>query len=255
MSTVALAGRWIAGRITMTVRNPRALVFTFAFPLILVVLFSALNGNAEVEAYGQKVRFAQFYTPAIAIFSLVTACYTTLILGLATARDQGLLKRVRGTPLPMGIYLGSWVAGAMATGIGAVVLLFAVSVPAFGVQITARTLPAAAVTLALGAACLASLGVAVAGTVKSADQAMPVAQLTFLPVSFISGIWFPLDGAPDWLVRIAHFFPLAHIVDAFGSCFVPNASGSGFHGGDLAVIGAWTAVGLVVAVRRLRREP
>ena len=49
-----LAGRWISGRIRMTLRNPRALVFTFAFPLILVVLFSALNGNAEVDAYGDE---------------------------------------------------------------------------------------------------------------------------------------------------------------------------------------------------------
>jgi ABC-2 type transport system permease protein len=239
----------------MTARNPRAIVFTFAFPLILVLLFSALNGNAEIDAYGEKIRFAQFYTPAIAMFSLVTACYTTLILGLATARDQGLLKRVRGTPLPMGIYLGSWVAGAAATGIGAVLLLFVVTVPAFGVEITARTLPAAIVTLLLGAACLASLGIAVASVVKSADQAMPVAQLTFLPISFISGIWFPLDGAPGWLVTVSHIFPLSHIVNAFGSCFVPGTTGSAFQGGDLAVIAAWTAAGLFVAVRRFRWEP
>jgi ABC-2 type transport system permease protein len=255
MSTMALTGRWIQGRITMTARNPRAVVFTFAFPLILVLLFSALNGNAEVDAYGEKIRFAQFYTPAIAMFSLVTACYTTLILGLATARDQGLLKRVRGTPLPMGIYLGSWVTGAAATGIGAVVLLFAVTIPVFGVEIQARTLPAAIVTLLLGAACLASLGIAVASLVKSADQAMPVAQLTFLPISFISGIWFPLDGAPGWLVTVSHIFPLSHIVNAFGSCFVPGTTGSGFRGGDLTVIAAWTLAGLLVAVRRFRWEP
>ena len=62
----------------------------------------------------------------------------------------------------MGIYLGSWVTGAAATGIAAVVLLFAVAIPAFGVEIYASTLPAAIVTLLLGAACLASLGVAVA---------------------------------------------------------------------------------------------
>lgn len=250
-----LAGRWIAGRIKMTLRNPRALVFTFAFPLILVVLFSALNGNAEVDAYGEKLRFAQFYTPAIAVFSLVTACYTTLILGLSTARDQGLLKRVRGTPLPMGIYLGSWVTGAAVTGLSAILLLFVVAVPAFGVEIDAATLPAAVVTLLLGAACLAALGVAVASLVKSADQAMPVAQLTFLPVSFISGIWFPLDGAPDWLVQIAHFFPLYHIVHAFGACFAPGTSGSAFNGSDLSALVLWTAVGLFVAVRRFRWEP
>jgi ABC-2 type transport system permease protein len=252
---LSLLGRWINARIRMTLRNPRALVFTFAFPLILILLFSALNGNAEVDAYGEKIRFAQFYTPAIAIFSLVTACYTTLILGLATARDQGLLKRVRGTPLPIGIYLGSWVTGAAVTGIGAVVLLFAVSVPVFGVELQARTLPAAIVTLLLGAACLASLGVAVSSVVKNAEQAMPVAQLTFLPISFISGIWFPLDGAPDWLVKVSHFFPLSHIVNAFGGCFVPGSTGSGFNGSDLGAIAIWTAVGLFVAVRRFRWEP
>jgi ABC-2 type transport system permease protein len=255
MTAVALSQRWVFSRIRLTARNPRALVFTFAFPLILIVLFSALNGNAKVDAYGEHIRFAQFYTPAIAIFSLVAACYTSLVLGIATARDQGLLKRVRGTPLPMGIYLGSWVTGAMATGIGAILLLFLVAIPAFGVDIYARTLPAAIVTLLLGAACLASLGVAVASLVKSADQAMPVAQLTFLPVSFISGIWFPLDGAPDWLVHVAHFFPLYHIVNAFGSCFVPGSSGSAFNGSDLTAIVIWTAVGLFVAVRRFRWEP
>jgi len=252
---ITLTQQWLFARLRLTARNPRALVFTLAFPLILIVLFSALNGNAEVEAYGEKIRFAQFYTPAIAIFSLVTACYTTLVLGIATARDQGLLKRVRGTPLPMSIYLGSWVVGAVATGVSAILLLFAVAIPAFGVDIHARTLPAAIVTLLLGAVCLASLGIAVASLVKSADQAMPVAQLTFLPVSFISGIWFPLDGAPDWLVKVSHFFPLSHIVNAFGSCFVPGAAGSQFHGNDLFALVIWTAVGLFIAVRRFRWEP
>jgi ABC-2 type transport system permease protein len=248
----ALAVRWTGARFSMLVRNPRALVFTFLFPLILVVLFSALNGNAEVVAYGEHVRFAQFYAPAIAIFSLVTACYTTLILGLANARDQGVMKRVRGTPLPMGIYLGAWVAGAAATGLGAILLLFVVAVPAFGVEVDVAMLPAALLTLLLGAACLASLGVAVASLVKNADQAMPVAQMTFLPISFISGIWFPLDNAPGWLSTIAHVFPLSHIVEAFGGCFTPGKS---FALADLAVVAAWTAVGLFVAVRRFRWEP
>jgi ABC-2 type transport system permease protein len=249
---MTLTWMWITARMRMTLRNPRAVAFTFAFPLLLVVLFSALNGNAKVDSYGQSIRFAQFYTPAIAIFSLVTACYTSLVLGLATARDEGLLKRVRGTPLPMGIYLGSWVTGAMAVGVAGVLLLFVVAVPAFHVKLWADQLPEAIVTLVLGAACLAALGVAVASLVKSADQATPVAQLTFLPVSFISGIWFPLDGAPHWLVSIASFFPLKHIVESFGSAFTP---GGGWHGGDLLVIAAWATAGLVIAVRRFRWEP
>ena len=78
-------GEYVKARVRAAPENNeanRALVFTFAFPLILVVLFGALNGNAEVDAYGERLRFAQFYTPAIAIFSLVTACYTSLVLGL-----------------------------------------------------------------------------------------------------------------------------------------------------------------------------
>ena len=208
----------------MTLRNPRALVFTFAFPLILIVLFSALNGNAEVDAYGQNIRFAQFYTPAIAIFSLVTACYTTLILGIATARDQGLLKRVRGTPLPMGIYLGSWVTGAMLDRHRR----RAAAVRGRDPRLRRRHLREHAAGRARHPAARRGLpGLARRRgrlLVKSADQAMPVAQLTFLPISFISGIWFPLDGAPDWLVKVSHFFPLSHIVNAFGSCF--HAAGS-----------------------------
>jgi len=140
-------------------------------------------------------------------------------------------------------------------GIAAIVILFAVAVPAFDVQIFANTLPAAIVTLLLGAACLCALGVAVASLVRNADQAMPVAQLTFLPISFISGIWFPLDGAPDWLLKIAHFFPLYHLVNAFDACFVPQTTNGGWAPADLAVIAAWGVGALFVAMRRFRVEP
>jgi ABC-2 type transport system permease protein len=102
-SDLTLLRRWLGARVRTQLRTGRALAFTFAFPLVLVVLFNGLNGDAKVEAVGAagQVPFAQFYTPSIAIFSLTTACYTSVIIGIATARDTGLLKRVRGTPLRM----------------------------------------------------------------------------------------------------------------------------------------------------------
>jgi len=256
-SDLALLGRWLRARVRMQLRTGRAVVFTFAFPLVLLVLFNGLNGNATVDAVGAagQVKFAQFYTPAIGIFSLTTACYTSVIVGIASARDSGLLKRVRGTPLPMSTYLGAWLAGAALTGILAVVLLFAVAVPAFGVKIYPSTLPAAVVTLVLGAACLASVGLAVATLAKTAEQAQPIAQLTFLPISFISGIWFPLEGAPQWLTSIAKLFPLQHIVHAFGACFSPGVANGGWSPHDLWSIAVWTVIGVFVATRRFRAEP
>lgn len=256
-SDASLTLRWIVARVRMTMRSPRALGFTFAFPLVLVVLFNAINGDVKVASMGPAggdVTFAQYYTPSIGVFSLTIACYTSLLIGLATARENGLLKRVRGTPLPLPVYLGSWVAGAVLVGLCAVLLLFVVAVPAFGVHVYPRMLPAALVTVVLGAACLAAVGLALGTFAKNAEQAQPLAQLTFLPVSFISGVWFPLTGAPDWLVSVAHVFPLYHIVVAFDACFAPQTQGAGFSGSDLLVIAAWAAGGLVVATRRLRKQ-
>jgi ABC-2 type transport system permease protein len=256
-SDVALTRRWIGGHIRMTLRNGRATFFTFIFPLMFLVLFNALNGDTSVSAMspaGGEVPFSQFYTPSIGIFGLTLACYTTVIFGLAYARDTGRLKRVQGTPLPMPIYLSSWLIGAVLTGIASVMLMFVVAVPAFGVDIYPRMLPAAIVTLLLGAVTLAALGLMVASLVKNAEQAGPVAQLTFLPLSFISGIWYPVDGAPEWVTTIAHIFPLYHLVEAFDSCFVPQTTGGGWAPGHLAVIAAWGAAALYIAVRRFRSE-
>jgi ABC-2 type transport system permease protein len=246
-----LLGRWIGARVRFTLRSPRALGFTFAFPLVLVTLFGALNAGQEVASPGGgDVPFAQYYTPSIGVFAITLACYTSLVIGVATARETGLLKRVRGTPLPLPVYLGAWLTGAALVGIASVVLLFVVAVPAFGVDLYARTLAQAMLVMVLGAACLGSIGLAVGTLAKSAEQAQPLAQLTFLPVSFISGVWFPLTDAPDWLVRLADFFPLSHLVRAFSACFVPGGS---VELADLRSLVIWGAVGMFVAVLRLKR--
>jgi ABC-2 type transport system permease protein len=253
----SLLQRWIAARVRLMLRNPRVTFFTFAFPLMFLLIFGGLNGNAQVPAAGPAggdVPFAQFYTPAIGVFGLTMACYTNVIFGLSTARDEGLLKRVRGTPLPMPIYLAAWLTGAALVGILSVALMFVVAVPVFGVDIYPANLPAAVVTLALSSACLAALGLAAATLVRNADQAGPVAQLTMLPISFVSGIFWPIDGAPDVVVAIAHAFPLYYIADAFGACFAPQTTGGGWAPGNLAVIALWGVAGLLVASRRFQTE-
>ena len=169
-----LLGRWIAARVRMMMRSPRALGFTFAFPLVLVTLFGSLNADQTVTApSGATVKFTQYYTPSIGVFALTLACYTSLIIGVATARETGLLKRVRGTPLPLPLYLGAWLIGAGVVGILSVVLLFVVAVPAFGVHVYADMLPQALLVLVLGAACLGSIGLALGTMAKTADQATP----------------------------------------------------------------------------------
>jgi ABC-2 type transport system permease protein len=132
--------------------------------------------------------------------------------------------------------------------------MFVVGVPAFGVHIYPRLLPAAIVTAVVGAAALAAIGLAVSTFVNRTETAPAIANLTLFPLAFFSGIFFPIQTAPDWVQTIAHVFPLSHLVDAFGACFSPYTSGSGFSPGDLAVIAVWGVGALFVAVRRFRWE-
>lgn len=253
-SDLVLLRRWTGARIRVTLRTPRAAFFTFIFPVVLLVLLSATGGDRKVAVPGGKVSFDQYFTPSIAVYSLSVACYALPIFGLATAREAGILKRVRGTPLSPWIYLSAWAVGVILTGLASVLLMFVVGMSVFGVTVYPSLLPAAIAIAVLGAVTLTAIGLAVSTLVRRADTAPAVVNLTLFPLSFFSGVFFPLQSAPDWVKTIAHVFPLSHLVEAFGACFSPYTTGSGFNPRDLAVIAAWGVGSLVVAVRRFRWE-
>jgi ABC-2 type transport system permease protein len=252
-SDLVLARLWFVAGIRLVLRAPRTAFFTFVFPLILLVLFDA-SSQSDVTFGGAKVPFVQFFTPSVGIFGLATATYTGLIFAMTTARDQGILKRVRGTPLPMRVYLGSWLGSTLLSGLASVVLMFAVGVIGLGVHVYPRLLPAAFVTLVLGGAVFCVLALAVSSYVKRAESAPVAANLTLFPLLFISGVFFPMDGEPDWLQRIARIFPLSHLTRAFDACFSPHTHGSGFAARDLTALAVWGVVGALVAVRRFTIE-
>lgn len=253
-SDLSLLGRWTAARVKPTLRTPRAAFFTLVFPLLLLVLLNATSGDSTLTVPGGTVGFSQYFTPSLAIYGLSVACYVLPIFGLATARDAGILKRVRGTPLNPWIYLASWGSSALLTGLASATLLVVVGAVAFGVDVYPSLLPAAIVVAVVGALSLTALGLAVSTFVRRAETAPAVANLTLFPLSFLSGVFFPTENAPGWVKAIADVFPLSHLVSAFTRCFSPYTMGSGLAVGDLAVVAAWGIGGLVVAVRRFRRE-
>ena len=245
---------WTRAGLKTLVRTPRAAFFTLIFPVLLLVLIDATN-SGSLTAAGGKVDFAQYLTPSLAIFGLSFACYTSLVFSIPRAREQGILKRVRGTPLEPSTYLAALIAAALISGVVSVLIMIAVGVAAFGVHIYVHLLPAALVTLIVGGLCLCALGMAVSSFVARADTAPVVANLTLLPLTFISGVFSPMHGSPDWISAVAHVFPLSHLVDAFYATFSPHTTGSGFAWGHLAVLAVWTLVGARVAVRRFRWDP
>jgi ABC-2 type transport system permease protein len=245
---------WIRAGIRTLLRTPRAAFFTFVFPAVLLVFIDG-TASGTVTGAGGRVEAAQYFTPSLAVFGLAFGCYTSLVFTIPRARERGILKRVRGTPVPPSVYLASLIAVGLLSGIASVLVMVVLGVAEFGVHLYPSLLPAAFVTLLVGGLCLCALGLAVSSFVSNAETAPVVANITLLPLAFISGVFASVHGAPEWLSVLAGVFPLRHLVDALSATFSPHTAGSGFRPGDLAVLIAWTLAGARIAVRRFRWEP
>ena len=234
-------------------RSLAAAFFTLIFPLFIFVVFSLIFGNEFIEDLG--VNLSQYFGPAMAVFAAVSASYTNIAVTTAYQRDEGILKRIRGTPLPAGIYLGGKIVSALIIAVISVTVMMVVGVAFYGIQIYAATLPAAIFTFLVGVACFASLGLLVAGLVNSGEAATAVTNATLLPLAFISGIFLvPSEDAPEWIDTVANFFPLKHFVVPFTDAFNPTYTGSPWQWDHLAYMAVWGIVAIVFGIRYFKWE-
>jgi ABC-2 type transport system permease protein len=234
-------------------RTPIAAFFTLAFPLFFLVLINLLNSGATIDSLG-GIPLAQFTTPGIAVFGMVTATFTNLAINTAAARDNGILKRVLSTPVPMPIHLAGRLCSAVLVGVLSVALMLAIGVLLFGVVIPWSDLPLILFLMGLGAATFSSLGLAVAAISPNARSAPALANAFILPLAFISGIFFPLEGAPDWLQTLASLFPLEPLASAVIEIFNPTLD-PGFPWRAVLTMTIWLVAGVLVAVRYFSWEP
>lgn len=252
---VALALRQVRYEHRAFWRNPAAAFFTFVFPLIFLVIFNLMFGNEEITIAGGSARGSTFYVPAIVAMSVVNSCFTGLAMSLTVARDGGLLKRTRGTPLPAWAYFAGRVLYVTLVMLLLVVIVTAAGALAYDVDVPTRTAPAALVALLVGAAAFCALGFAVCTIVPNADAAPAVVNAIVLPLLFISDVFIPPDNAPAWLTDVANVFPVRHLSVALQTAFNPFERGAGFQWTDLAMVAAWGALGAAIALRRFSWEP
>ncbi|HEX9695367.1 MAG TPA: ABC transporter permease [Actinomycetota bacterium] len=234
-------------------RNPAAAGFTFVFPLMFMVIFNLLFDD-PYTGRGPRVSAATFFTPALITFSVVSACFTNVAMGVVFAREEGVLKRVRGTPLPPWIYLAGRIVNAMAVTVILVAIMLVFGVAIYGVELPGATMPAFVVTLLVGAASLCALGLAATVAVPNEDAAPPIINLMVLPLLFISDVFIPLDNAPAWLIRFADVFPIRHLSNSLIEAFI-GRGGSAFNAPDLLVIAGWGVAAVAFSVRAFRWEP
>lgn len=234
-------------------RNGQARFFTLVLPVMFLVIFVSVFGNARLGP--EHVRAATYYVPGISALAVISASFTNLVIAVVTQRELGILKRRRATPVPAWVLIAGRTLTAIATSLLVVAVLLAIGRFAYGVRLPTSSLPAFAVTAVVGAAAFACLAYAISAFISTAEGAQPVVLALTLPLYFISGVFVPSIRLPHWLHLVARIFPVEHLAAGLHRAFDPVSGGAGIGWRDLAVLAAWGIAGLIIAVRRFPWTP
>jgi ABC-2 type transport system permease protein len=249
MRSLALIARQVRYEQKIYWRSPSSAMFTFAFPLLLLVIFESINQGRRLG----EISYNQYYVPGIVAFGVISACYTNLAIGLCFRRDAGVLKRIRGTPLPPWIFMAGNIGSSLVVSAILTALTTAAGVAFYGVTAPER-FGTLALTLAVGAFCFCSLGLAITALIPVATAAPAIVNGLLFPILFVSGTFFPVERA-SWLGLVGAIFPVRHFEQAVFLAFDPAASGPGLDARPLLVMLAWGAGAAMVAIRGFRWEP
>jgi ABC-2 type transport system permease protein len=229
-------------------RNRQSAIFTFAFPVVFVVVLGALLHGIQPSSYFYGLSPLQYYVPTIGALSVLAACCGQPAMVLATRRQNGILKQARATPLPAWAYLAGLLASCVVVSLIDVALIIGVG-HLFQMPLPSGW-PAILLTLVTGAACLCGLGVAVASVIRNAEAAPAVTQVVLFPLFFLSGTYMPVHGAA--LTRVTGFLPVRPFNQALFHAFAQHP---GVDWSALGILAAWGVAGALVALRRFRWLP
>jgi ABC-2 type transport system permease protein len=236
-------------------RNPAAVFFTVMFPVVLLLIFATVFGGKTIEVDG-GIEITAYYVPAIITLAVISATMQSLAMSLVIAREDGRLKRGRGTPMPAWVFIAGRVGNSAVVALLMLALMAGIGRLLYGVAIPWGSLPEIVLTLLIGAAAFCCLGIALTAAIPSQDAAAPIVNALLLPLYFLSGVFIPDDQLPSGVIHFADAFPIRHFFEAFFAACVPVAGGgSGFEWGNLAAVAAWGVAGLLLAVRCFRWTP
>jgi len=244
MSALGLAWRQFRFERRLFWRNPSAAFFNFLLPLLFLVLVASV--------YADDPARLEVLVPGIAGMAVKATTFTALAFNLTFLREQGILKRMRGLPLPASSYLGGILASAVANAAASVGLIVIIGHLAYGVAWPRDPL-ALLVFTALGVVCFGALGIAFSHLIPNFEAAGAYVNVVFLPVIFISGVFYSPEALPGPLAAAGEVLPLKHVIDGLSGAIV-GGPGLAAQGAALAVVAVWSALGILLALRYFRWE-
>ena len=233
-------------------RNPETAFFTFFLPVGLLLIFGAISGDEKIPGR-PELNGLTLFVPGIVAFGIIVAAYGNLAATVAIRRAQGVLKRVRATPLSPTLYLSGHLVSVLVTSLVVATTTIVLGRLAFGVAPRPGAVPMLVVVLALGIACFAALGLAISGAIRNPESAGAITNGTYLPLALISGTFNGSLTLPLWLDRVVSLFPIKAMTDSLKALYDPASSGPSL--ANVLVLVVWTIIGMVLARRYFRWDP
>jgi ABC-2 type transport system permease protein len=233
-------------------RSRELAFFTFLFPLVIFVLLGSVYGDDTIKKE-HGVKASAYLLAGILGYGVVSTAFAGLAIVLTLRRESGVLKRVRGTPLPPATYLGSVITST--------VIVYAIE--AVALIVLARLLydvpfphewPSVILAILLGTLAFAALGIALTSLIRSGDGASAVVNAIYLPISFLAGAFWSAQSFPHFLEVISEILPLTHFIRLMRNIVLLHQSiWSNWE--QVAVIAVWGLAGVILSVRFFRWEP
>jgi ABC-2 type transport system permease protein len=226
-------------------RNPNVLVAGVMLPVMLLVLSSTHASHVAVSSLAGRV-----------VLGVTLIAYTTHASGLVAAREAGVLKRWRATPLPRWCYFAGRTCATVLVALASAAVTVLIGVLAYHACVSAAAALSLLAALVRGALAWASVGTAVTAAIPTTAAAQPLLALSYFPVMLLSGVLGTLGGAPNWLTTLLTYLPGQPMVDAASRALRATGGTPSLPGRGLAVLAAWAAAALLASARRLFRwEP
>ncbi|WP_369245235.1 ABC transporter permease [Streptomyces sp. R41] len=238
-------------------RQRDQVVFTFAFPVVFLFLFASIFSD---DVQGAGITASQLYVPAMMAAGIMSTSFQSLGISIAIERDEKVLRRLRGTPMPPAAYFLGKIWLVLVTGALETAILLLVGTTLYDVDLPSDLGKWAdfAWIFVLGLTACALLGIAISSVPKSGKSATSVVVLPFLVLQFISGVYIAIDTIPDWMLNIGALFPLKWMCQGLRGVFLPESAkvleqAGGWEFGRIAlVLGAWCVGGLLLCLLTFR---
>jgi ABC-2 type transport system permease protein len=237
-------------------RSRESVVFTMLFPVVMILIFASIFKGT----IGGGVQFTQYFVTGMIATGLLTVGFQSLAIQIPIERDRGVLKRLRGTPMPKWVYFAGKVIMVAVIAVAETVLLLAVATLFFDLQLpdTAGKWLTFGWVSALGVTACTLCGIAFSSLARTGRSAPATVTPVALVLQFISGVFFVFTGLPSWMQQVAALFPLKWMCQGLRSVFLPASFGAQEPGGSFElgrvalVLAVWCLIGLALCLSTFR---